>query len=68
MLLGLKLMVVPLGPPVADKLTALLNPSETVVEMVPVTGPPAVALTAPGRLNVKAGGADAVTVSTTVKF
>ena len=37
MVLGLKPTVVPLGPPVADKLTALLNPSEIVVKIVPVT-------------------------------
>jgi len=67
--LGLKLTVVPLGPPVADKLTALLNPSETVVKMVPVTFPPVVPMfTALGAVNVKDGGSAVVTVSTTDMF
>ena len=34
--LGLKLTVVPLGVPAADRLTALLNPPLTVVVMVEV--------------------------------
>jgi len=68
MVLGLKLMLVPLGSPVADKFTALLNPSVTVVEMVPVTCPAGAALTAFGAVKVNDGGSVAVTVRATEAF
>ena len=63
--LGLKLTVVPLGAPVADRLMALLNPPLTAVVMVEVPELPAATLTEVGELaSVKLGGA--VTVRVTV--
>ena len=62
MVLGLKVTVVPTGAPVADKLTALLKPSEIVVRIVPIAFPPGVALMLPGVVNVNAGGSAEVTV------
>ena len=62
--LGLKLTVVPVGAPLADRLTALLKPPLTVVVMVEVPWAPCATLTEAGAaLMVKSG---AVTVSVTV--
>ena len=46
--LGLKLTVVPVGAPLADRLTALLKPPLTVVVMVEVPWPPGATLTEDG--------------------
>jgi len=63
--LGLKLTVVPLGAPVADRLMALLKPPLTVVEIVEVPELPCTTLTEVGEAaTVKLGGA--VTVRVTV--
>jgi hypothetical protein len=62
---GLKLTVVPLGTPVADRLMALLKPPLTVVVMVEVPELPAATLTEVGEpVSVKLGGT--VTVRVTV--
>src|SRR6516164_9977968 len=63
--LGLKLTVVPVGAPLADRLMALLKPPLTVVLMVEVPWAPCATLTEVGAaLMVKSGGA--VTVSVTL--
>ena len=63
--LGLKLTVVPVGAPLADRLMALLKPPLTVVVMVEVPWAPCARLTEVGAaLMVKSGGA--VTVSVTL--
>ena len=63
--LGLKLTVVPLGAPVADRLIALLKPPLTAVVIVEVPELPAATLTDVGEAaRVKLGGA--VTVRVTV--
>jgi len=62
--LGLKLTVVPVGAPLADRLMALLKPPLTVVVMVEVPWPPCATLTEDGAaLIVKSGPA---TVSVTL--
>jgi hypothetical protein len=63
--LGLKLTVVPLGAPAADRLMALLKPPLTVVVIVEVPELPCTTLTEAGEsVRVKLGGA--VTVRVTV--
>jgi hypothetical protein len=63
--LGLKLTVVPLGAPLADKLMALLKPPLTVVVIVEVPELPCATLTDVGKpVSVKL--AAAVTVRVTV--
>ena len=63
--LGLKLTVVPVGAPLADRLMALLKPPLTVVLMVEVPWAPCATLTEVGAaLMVKSGGA--VTLSVTL--
>ena len=63
--LGLKLTVVPLGAPEADKLIALLKPPLTVVVMVEVPWLPCTTLSEAGAAErVKLGAA--VTVRVTV--
>ena len=65
--LGLKLTVVPVGAPLADRLMALLKPPLTVVVMVEVPCPPCATLSGAGAtlaaLMVKSGPA---TVSVTL--
>ena len=63
--LGLKLTVVPVGAPLADRLMALLKPPLTVVVMVEVPWAPCATLTEDGAaLMVKSAGA--VTESVTL--
>ena len=63
--LGLKLTVVPVGTPLADRLMALLKPPLTVVVMVEVPCAPCATLTEDGAaLMVKSAGA--VTESVTL--
>ena len=63
--LGLKLTVVPVGAPLADRLMALLKPPLTVVVMVEVPWAPCATLAEAGAaLMVKSAGA--VTVSVTL--
>ena len=63
--LGLKLTVVPVGAPLADRLMALLKPPLTVVVMVEVPCAPCATLTEDGAaLMVKSAGA--VTESVTL--
>src|SRR5215469_7166957 len=65
--LGLKLTVVPLGAPEADRLIALLKPPLTVVVMVEVPWLPCTTLREVGEAeSVKLGAA--VTVRVTVAF
>jgi hypothetical protein len=63
--LGLKLTVVPLGAPLADKLMALLKPPLTVVVIVEVPELPCATLTEVGE-PVSAKLAGTVTVRATV--
>jgi hypothetical protein len=63
--LGLKLTVVPVGAPVADRLIALLNPPLTVVVIVEVPGLPCAILRELGDAEIVKVG-PAVTVSVTV--
>src|SRR5271166_1153269 len=63
--LGLKLTVVPVGTPVADRLIELLKPPLTVVVMVDVPGVPWMTLREAGEADIAKLGA-AVTVSVTV--
>jgi hypothetical protein len=62
---GLKLTVVPVGIPVADKPIALLKPPLTAVVMVEVPWFPCTTLTEPGDAEMLKLGA-AVTVRVTV--
>src|SRR5215467_7290484 len=65
--LGLKLTVVPVGAPLADRLMALLKPPLTVVVMVEVPWAPCATLTEVGAaLMVKLGGAMTVSVTLVV--
>ena len=64
---GLKLTVTPLGCPEADNVTALLNPPETVVEMVEVPELPCTTLTEVGKAEIlKLGGTTTVSVTVVV--
>jgi hypothetical protein len=64
---GLKLTVTPLGCPGADNVTALLNPPETVVEMVEVPELPCATLTEVGVAEMaKLGGTTTVSVTVVV--
>jgi hypothetical protein len=65
MVLGLKLTVVPVGTPVAERLIALLKPPLTVVVIVDVPGLPCMTLREVGEAEMVKLGA-AVTVSVTV--
>src|SRR5215471_15293833 len=65
--LGLKLTVVPVGTPLADRLMALLKPPLTVVVMVELPWAPCATLTEVGAaLMVKLGGAVTVRVTLVV--
>ena len=65
--LGLKLTVVPVGVPIADRLIALLNPPLMVVAIVDVPWFPCTMLSDGGEPeSVKFGWPPAVTVSVTV--
>jgi hypothetical protein len=65
--LGLKVTVVPLGAPLADKLIALLKPPLTVVVIVEVPLPPCTTVAEIGEsTSVKLAETAAVTVRVTV--
>ena len=65
--LGLKLAVVPIGIPVADRLTALLKPRTTMLETVAVPWTPWLRSTAAGVTEIlKSGCTPAATVSVKV--
>jgi hypothetical protein len=67
--LGLKLTVVPLGAPVADRLIALLKPPLTVVVIVEVPELPCATLTDVGeRESAKLGGALTVRVTLALRW
>ena len=66
-MLGLKLTVVPLGAPVADRLMALLKPPLTVLVIVEVPWLPGNTLTEVGEpVSVKLGAAVTVTTRLTL--
>ena len=49
---GLKLTVTPWGTPAVDRVTALLNPPETLVEIVDVPCDPSATATVPGEMDM----------------
>ena len=67
--LGMKLTVVPVGAPVADRLIALLKPPLTVVVIVEVPELPCATLTDVGeRESAKLGGALTVRVTLALRW